>query len=101
MFEFEAVFNAFPGYDGKGNHAVPTQAQMERHWSNTLGQKVLDHKKIWLLGNVAMRFIVGQREKFIGHKKLLITMHPSKRNMDAYRKVKGVMLDRIKNFIYD
>lgn len=101
LFEFEAVFNIFPGYDSKGGHAIPAPAQMDEHWKDTLRKKVLDSSKIWIVGNVARDYLLRYHEEFISKKNLLFTMHPSKRNMNAYRKVKGVMLDRIKNFIYD
>lgn len=101
LFEWEAVYDRFPGFTKSGAHAVPTEAMMDLYWRNTLGKKVLECNKIWVVGNVARDYLLKKHEKIVEKKTLLFTMHPSKRNMDAFKKVKGVMLDRIKNFIND
>lgn len=100
LFEFDAVYGKFPGRTEDGSHAVPSKEQMDEYWDANLGQKMLDHTKIWIVGNVARDYLVKYREKSLLSKDLMFTMHPSKRNMDAFRKVRAVMLDRIKRFIY-
>lgn len=99
LFDFDAVYDKFPGYSESG-HKTPSDSQMNEYWERSLRDKVLKSSKIWVVGNVAMKFLTD-KENFISEKKLLFTMHPSKRNMDAFRKVKPVMLERIKRFIYD
>ena len=48
IFDWEAVYDKFPGYD-KGAHAVPTPEEMEYYWEMTLRDKVIDSRKIWVL----------------------------------------------------
>lgn len=96
LFEFEAVSNIFPGH-GDSGHLLPTPEIMMQHWNNTLGNKVLAHDKIWIMGNVAWNFL--ERRVELEGKEVLETMHPSKRNIGWYKANKAVILHKIEMFV--
>lgn len=105
MFDFEAVYDKFPGFNenGKG-HKKPSQEQMVDHWKATLQDKVLKASKIWILGTLAADFIYNRMEEnrsiYYG-KKFLRTIHPSKMNWNLYQKNKVQILQKLKSFLYD
>lgn len=95
IFEFEAVYNKFPGYDNNDNHLLPTKNQMEEYWDSTLKYKVEKCKYILCLGNCSKDFI---KSKNID-KPIEFLIHPSKRNYGIYIKNKELILNKLKNII--
>lgn len=101
IFEWEAVYDKFPGYDKKGSHNVPTQEEMEYHWENSLKEKVMKYNKIWILGNTARNFI---EDKTIGKdimqgKIVHFSIHPSIRNRSLFNKNKYSIIKDLNKFI--
>lgn len=84
LFDFDAVYDKFPGFDSKGGHLKPTKEQMEDYWNRELKNKVENCKAILVLGNCAKEFI---KEKNI-KKRTVYLIHPSKRNYSLYNKNK-------------
>lgn len=100
MFEFDAVYGSFTGFDANGGHLKPTQQQMDEHWKNVLETKVQLADKVWLLGNVARDYIASKPKTWSCATVFLNTIHPSKRNADRYYKNKHVILHDIKQFLH-
>ena len=95
IFEFDAVYDKFPGFDSKGGHLKPTKDQMEEYYERGLKNKIENCKSILVLGNCAKEFLLT---KEIG-KPIEFTIHPSKRNSYLYNKNKESVLNKIKNII--
>lgn len=101
LFEFEAVSNVFPGFGEKG-HKQPSTESMNSHWPVLL-DKINNSQKIWVLGNVAKKYLTEKLEgdfESITKKLWLFTIHPSKRNWYYYTKNKEILITSIKNFIH-
>ncbi len=99
LFEFEAVYNKFPGYDSKGGHNPPTPAQMDEHWKNTLEAKVQAAEKVWLLGKVAANYFNSRPKTWSCNLEVLETMHPSLRNKSWFEANKWQTLMLIEGFV--
>jgi uracil-DNA glycosylase len=99
LFDFEAVYDKFPGYDTKGSHKVPSRQQMEDYWDRVLKEKIVNCDKIWIVGNVAFEFLISKEET--NGKEVIKTIHPSKRNIDIYKKNKISILNKIQELIFD
>lgn len=95
LFEFEAVGDKFPGFDSSG-HKKPSAQMMDEHWQNTLGAKVKQAEKIWVLGGVASNYL---QDKIPLDKKVLQTIHPSTRNQAIFGQMRDKILNQIKNFL--
>lgn len=98
MFEFEAVSDKFPGFLEKG-HKLPSQEDMENHWSRTLESKVQATDKIWLLGNVARDFFHSKTKTWSCNLEILETLHPSKLNYSRIYAQKEKITKLLKDFI--
>lgn len=94
IFTFDAVYDKFPGFNSKGGHNIPSIEQMEDYWERELKSKVINHDKIWIVGNVAFEFLNSKPE--LKGKTVIKTIHPSKRNIDIYNKNKESILNKIK-----
>jgi uracil-DNA glycosylase len=92
-FEFDAVYNKFPGF-GESGHKIPTQEQMDEYYPE-LKKKIDSVDKIWILGNVAYNYLISKNLD----KEILFTIHPSRMNYNRFEKDKTKILTRIKNFI--
>ena len=79
LFEFEAVFNEFPGY-GESGHLKPSVDQMNQHWNETLETKVQIANKVLLLGNVARDYFYSKPKTWSCGLEIFELIHPSKRN---------------------
>lgn len=99
IFDFDAVFGSFTGFDANGGHLKPTQEQMDSHWHNVLETKVQLADKIWVLGNVARDYINSRPRTWSCNTEWLYTIHPSKRNYNLYQKNKVKILNSIIQFI--
>lgn len=100
MFEFEAVYGfGFLGYDSKGGHLKPTKHQMKEYWQKVLMNKVENADQVWILGNVAKEFFYSMPKTWSCSLKVISTIHPSKRNITAYRKDKESILGSIKKIV--
>lgn len=99
MFEFEAIYNEFPGFDANGGHLKPSKEQMDKHWTETLETKVQLADKVWVLGNVARDYIATKPKTWGCTTEWLYTMHPSKRNLYTFNQNKERILKSIKDFI--
>jgi len=95
IFEFDAVYDQFPGYDKNGGHNKPSLEQMEDYWNRGLKEKIEKSKSILVLGGVARDFI---KTKQID-KRAVFTIHPSKRNYSLYNKNKENILNQIKSLL--
>lgn len=95
IFEFEAVYNEFPGKTASGSHKAPTRAQMDTYWP-TLREKVLKAKKIWLMGKTAHDYVFTEKNRVIGvGRQVISTLHPSRRNLHKYRQDKEAIIKTI------
>lgn len=100
MFEWEAVYNKFPGYEKNGAHKKPSIEQMDKHWSDELSYKVANFQKIWLLGRVAKDYFMEKTSEWnIDKSRLLFTIHPSNLTKATYECHKKTILNDIKNFL--
>lgn len=99
LFDFEAIYNVFPGFDANGGHLKPTVEQMNKHWDDTLETKVQLADKIWVLGNVARDYINTKDKTWSCNTEWLYTIHPSKRNYALFKKNEQSILNNIKEFI--
>lgn len=95
-FEFDAVYDQFPGKDSKG-HKKPTEEQMEEYWNRALKEKVKAHKRILILGTVAWLFLGNKPE--MKDKNVAATIHPSKFNHQRYNDNKQQVLNEIKSLL--
>lgn len=98
MFEFDAVCNEFTGH-GQNGHLKPTQAQMNKHWDESLETKVQCADKVWLLGNVAKDYFNSKPKTWSCNLKVLETIHPSKRNYDRIMKQKNELIYKLSHFL--
>lgn len=99
MFEFEAVYNKFPGRDPNGDHLKPTREQMDQHWDSTLETKIQMAEKIILLGNVAKNYFWSKPKTWACSLEVLELIHPSTLNFNLYQKNKTSILNNLKEFI--
>ena len=95
IFEFDAVYDKFPGFDSKGGHLKPTKDQMEEYYEKKLKNKIENCKSILVLGNCAKEFLLTKEID----KPIEFTIHPSKRNSHLYNKNKENVISKIKNII--
>lgn len=99
VFDFDAVFGSFTGFDSSGGHLKPTQEQMDKHWDDVLETKVQLADKVWVLGNVARDYIATKEKTWSCNTEWLYTIHPSKRNYNLYIKNKDKIISSIKEFL--
>lgn len=99
MFEFEAVYNRFPGRDVNGGHLKPTREQMDLHWDETLETKIQMADRIILLGNVAKNYFWSKPKTWSCNLQVLEIMHPSKLNYNLYQKNKDTVINKFKKFL--
>lgn len=92
LFDFDAVYDKFPGFDSKGGHLKPSNEQMEEYYDRSLKMKLEACKSVLVLGAVAKKFI----ETKTIDKPIYFTIHPSKRNYSLYIKNKDGILAEIK-----
>lgn len=97
IFEFDAVYNKFPGFNSKGGHLPPSQYQMFSYWVDSLHDKITKYEKIIVLGNVAKDFI---KNKLPQDKNVLFLVHPSKRNYTRIMENKDKITSQLKDFIF-
>lgn len=96
LFDFDAVYNKFPGYNDNGKgHKVPTQEQMEQYYEESLKYKVEAANKIIILGKSAAEFLASKSIKA----SILHLMHPSRMNYNRYMKNKNDIINSLKKFI--
>lgn len=95
LFDFDAVYDKFPGFDSKGGHLKPNKEQMEDYWNRELKDKVENCRAILVLGNCAKEFI---KEKNTG-KRIVYLIHPSKRNYSLYNKNKESIIENLLKLI--
>lgn len=102
IFEFQAVYNEFPGRDAKGGHLKPTQEQMSHHWITFLQDRVAIYNRIWILGKIASDFIydrMSENRSIYYGKHFLRTIHPSRMNFALYQKKKKEIINSIETFL--
>ena len=98
MFDFEAIYDKFPGYNDKGGHKAPSQEQMDEHWP-VLEQKILNSLRVIILGNVAKDYISTKHFFVQPASKVLYLMHPSKMNYNRYIANKDKVINPLKKFL--
>lgn len=99
LFEFDAVFGSFTGFDVNGGHLKPTVEQMDSHWDKVLETKIQLADKVWVLGNVARDYINTKDKTWGCDTKWIYTIHPSKRNWNLYLKNKQNIINSIKSLL--
>lgn len=99
LFEFDAVFGKFPGYDENGGHKIPEIDQMRAHYKTVLKDKIEVVDKVIVLGRVAEAFFKLQTFNPLKEKKTIYLMHPSKRNYSLYKKSQETLHKLLKEFI--
>lgn len=100
MFDFEAVYNKFPGYNDNGKgHKKPTREQMDSHWNETLEEKVQMAEKVLLLGKVAQEYFWSKPKTWSCNLEILELMHPSRLNYNLYIKNRETILIKLKSFL--
>lgn len=97
IFEFDAVYDKFPGFNSKGGHLPPNEEQMEEYWDSTLFNKVAMSNKVIILGNVARDFI--QSNTICLDSKFLFLLHPSRLNYNRILERKSYIIEKLSNFI--
>ena len=93
LFIFDSVYNHFPGFKQGGGHLVPTQEQMDSHWSE-LSDNILHASKVLVFGNVAKDYLISK-----GFTDFEFLMHPSKLNFNLYQKNKEKVLSTLKKLL--
>lgn len=99
LFDFEAIYNEFPGFDANGGHLKPTIEQMDTHWANVLETKVQLSDKVWVLENVARDYINSKEKTWSCSTLFIFTIHPSKRNWVLYQQNKINIITSIKSLL--
>jgi uracil-DNA glycosylase len=100
IFEFDAVYNEFPGRDKlTGSHLKPTQQQMDLYWENILETKVQIANKVILLGNVARNFINSKPKTWSCNTEFLELIHPSRLNYNRIIQNKETITKQLKDFL--
>lgn len=79
IFEFEAVYDKFPGH-GAAGHLQPSKDNMIAHWKDTLAAKCISADRILVLGNVAKEFLYTRIDIDWTDKMFVSMIHPSRRN---------------------
>lgn len=101
IFEFDAVYNKFPGYGPNKEHLKPTQQQMDEYWEQELEEKVQLADKIILLGNVSKDFINSKPKTWSSNKQFLELIHPSRLNYNRIMENKKSITNKLKEFIWN
>lgn len=96
LFDFDAVYDKFPGFNSNGGHLTPSKEQMEDYWARELEDKVNNAKSILCLGACARDFL---KTKEI-NKTIEYLIHPSKRNLHYYNTNKDFILNKLKKVVY-
>lgn len=95
LFDFDAVYDKFPGFDKNGGHKKPTYEQFLDYWERSLKEKSENCKSIIVLGNVAKDCISSMKID----KPMIFLIHPSKRNYSLYTKNKENILKQLKSVL--
>jgi uracil-DNA glycosylase len=93
LFEFDAVYDKFPGFDSVGGHKKPSREQMDEYWDRALEMKVILADKVILLGNVAKEYFYSKPKSYSCNLEVFEMIHPSKRNSYLYNKDKDKVLN--------
>lgn len=96
MFEFDAIYNKFPGFSESGGHKVPSKKQMDDYWP-ILSEKIKKASKIIVLGKPAKEYLESKLE----NKKVIYLMHPSYRNYYVFTENEDKIINTLNSFIYD
>lgn len=99
IFEFDAVYDKFPGHDENGGHLKPTREQMDEYWDRALEMKVILSDKVILLGNVARDYFNSKEKRYSCNLEVYELIHPSKRNYSLYQKNKGEIIGKLKEAV--
>jgi uracil-DNA glycosylase len=99
IFDFDAVYDKFPGYNVKGGHATPTYEQMLEYYNRSLREKITKYNKIIILGNVAKMFLLSTNSLLGKH--ILYLIHPSRLNFNLYQRNKETIISNLKQFIHE
>jgi hypothetical protein len=97
IFEFDAVYDKFPGAKYGGGHEVPTYEQMEDYWNRSLQKKLSQFNKVIIFGAVPKTFLLS-KNALLG-KNVIYIMHPSRMNSTRYNRNKDSVLIPLKEFI--
>lgn len=99
LFDFDAVYDQFPGFDSTGGHKKPSKEQMDEYWERSLEMKIILSDRVILLGNVARDYFYSKEKKYSCNLEVYELIHPSKRNYSLYNKNKETILETLKKSI--
>lgn len=99
MFEFEAAYNQFPGFDPNGGHLKPSPEQMQKNWDEHLEEKVQMADKVILLGKLASKFFHSQPKTWSCNLEVLELIHPSRLNYNLYQRNKTSIINKLNTFL--
>ena len=102
---FEALCDTFPGWDAKGGHKQPSAEQKSEAWDKVLRSAILESDTIVLVGAVAQTYITESVERVLNvvpnhgfsKKRFINLLHPSTRNISAYRKNAELIHETLKS----
>lgn len=95
IFEFDALTDKFPGVVN-GNHNKPAQEAVDAYYELVLQNKINMHQRIILLGKQAQLYLV---DKIPGDKKVVLLIHPSRRNYSKIMAAKDEIILRLKSIL--
>ncbi len=99
LFIFDAVTDKFPGFYKQG-HQKPSFIDFTDYLDRGLRERILDAKKILLLGKIAENYIMANDSEFeLSFKTILILPHPSRRNYSRIMQQKEKITQMLGDFI--
>ena len=98
IFEFDAVYGEFPGWEN-GGHRIPTKLEMDYYWDNVLEEKIQCADKVLILGNVARDYINSKPRTWSCNLDFVYLIHPSKRNYSRIMESKTHIIKQLKKLL--
>lgn len=102
IFDFEAMTDKPPRIGANGSHLKPTKKEMDDYYRRVLHSKCLNADSIILVGKCSMEYFGFNNfyeSKEINGKTYSTLIHPSKRNLDRYRKNKQRLINCLQKAI--
>lgn len=94
IFEFDAIYNKFPGFDSSGGHLKPSKEQMDLYWEE-LEVKIQGSNKVLVLGNIAKEYLDSKPKTWSCNLEFVYLIHPSKRNFSRIMENKRLITNEL------